>query len=260
MKYVVCFSGGHSSALAAVETVRRFGRDHVILLNHDISSKVEASKIKMFKQEVASSLCLPITYANCKNFEQMTPLALCRKYGRIKFRTGCEICTYFLKTQPFYQWLGENYPVQKGCISKSINLIYGFNKLESNRIQRRRSHLHQMGYQSMFPLAEWDRTIQDIEEIGIQRPAVYRESKHANCIGCLKAGRQHWYKVYCYYRDIFEEAKKVEEKIHFSIIKGAFLKELEPWFEQMKNAGIPMTENMESYWFWKYARECVEKV
>lgn len=46
MKYVVCFSGGHSSALAAVETVRRFGRNQVILLNHDISSKVETAKIK----------------------------------------------------------------------------------------------------------------------------------------------------------------------------------------------------------------------
>lgn len=259
MKYVVCFSGGHSSALAAVETVRRFGSSQVILLNHDISPKVEAAKIKIFKQEVAASLSLPITYANCEDFEQMTPLALCRKYGRIKFRTGREICTYFLKTQPFYQWLEENYPVPKGCISKEIILIYGFSKPENNRIKRRRNHLYQMGYQSMYPLAEWDRTIQDIEEIGIRKPAVYDESKHANCIGCLKAGRQHWYKVYCCRREIFEEAKMVEDKIHFSIIKGAYLMELEPWFEQMKNAGIPATENMETHWFWKYAREYIEK-
>ena len=45
-QYVVCYSGGHSSALAAVETVRRFGNENVILLNHDISSKVESIKIK----------------------------------------------------------------------------------------------------------------------------------------------------------------------------------------------------------------------
>lgn len=37
MKYVVCYSGGHSSALAAVETVRQHGAENVILLNHDIS-------------------------------------------------------------------------------------------------------------------------------------------------------------------------------------------------------------------------------
>ena len=51
MKYVVCYSGGHSSALAAIETVRRYGSENVILLNHDISSKVEHSKIKIFKMQ-----------------------------------------------------------------------------------------------------------------------------------------------------------------------------------------------------------------
>lgn len=258
MKYAVCFSGGHSSALAAVETVRRFGREHVILLNHNISSKVESSKIKIFKQEVASSLYLPVTYANCEDFEQMSPLALSLKYKMFKFRTGREICTYFLKTRPFYQWLEENYPICGGGISKEITLIYGFDSLECSRIKRRRRLLQKIGYQSMFPLAEWRRTIYDIEEIGIQRPAVYAESKHANCIGCLKAGRQHWYKVYCCHREIFEEAKMVENKIGFSIIKEAYLQELEPLFEQMKKAGIPATENMEMYWFWKYARGCAD--
>jgi len=32
MQYVVCYSGGHSSALVAVETVRRFGNEKVIFL------------------------------------------------------------------------------------------------------------------------------------------------------------------------------------------------------------------------------------
>ena len=68
MKYVVCYSGGHNSALAAVETVRRFGRENVILLNHDISSKVESIKIKEFKKQVAEYLQVQISFANCENF------------------------------------------------------------------------------------------------------------------------------------------------------------------------------------------------
>lgn len=36
-KYIVCFSGGHSSAVAAIETVRKYGKEQVVLLNHDIS-------------------------------------------------------------------------------------------------------------------------------------------------------------------------------------------------------------------------------
>lgn len=35
MKHIVCFSGGHSSAIAAVEVVRKFGAEDTILLNHD---------------------------------------------------------------------------------------------------------------------------------------------------------------------------------------------------------------------------------
>ena len=40
-KKIVCFSGGHSSALAAIETARKYGTEGMILLNHDISPHVE---------------------------------------------------------------------------------------------------------------------------------------------------------------------------------------------------------------------------
>lgn len=35
-KAIVCFSGGHSSALVAIEAVRKYGKNNVILLNHNI--------------------------------------------------------------------------------------------------------------------------------------------------------------------------------------------------------------------------------
>ena len=37
--HVVCFSGGHSSALVAIEVVRRYGRGDVVLLNHDAAMR-----------------------------------------------------------------------------------------------------------------------------------------------------------------------------------------------------------------------------
>ena len=73
MKKIICFSGGHSSALAAIETVRIYGRDNVILLNHDISSHVEHEDIKRFKHEIADYLGLPITYANMDGWETTPP-------------------------------------------------------------------------------------------------------------------------------------------------------------------------------------------
>lgn len=48
MKHLVCYSGGHSSALVAIEVVRKFGKENVILLNHDIKSTSEGEDIKRF--------------------------------------------------------------------------------------------------------------------------------------------------------------------------------------------------------------------
>ena len=229
MKFVVCFSGGHSSALAAIETVRREGKESVILLNHDISSHVEHQDIKRFKREVADYLELPITYADAPDFEQRTPLEVCKARSGFSAGTQQAFCTYELKTRPFYKWLDENLPS-----TPNHHIAYGFDADEEERISRRRLMIRSMGYTPEFPLAEWPRTIASTEEIGIPRPATYHLFKHANCIGCLKAGKQHWYAVYCIRPDIWQEAKEAEAQIGYSIIKGSFLKDLEQQFQHMK--------------------------
>lgn len=247
MKAIVCFSGGHSSALAAIETVRRYGKENIILLNHDISSHVEHEDIKRFKREVADYCGVPITYANMENFENMPPLEICKSLKAFSVGTQQTFCTYNLKTKPFYKYLEENHPK-----STDTHIIYGFDWNEENRINRRKDAIKAMGYTPEFPLAEWGRTIESIEEIGIKRPCTYDTFKHANCIGCLKAGRQHWYVVYCLRPDIFEEAKQAEEEIGYSIIKGVYMKELEPIFKEMRDAKqIVPTDKTNSATFWK---------
>ena len=47
----MCFSGGHSSALVAIEVVRRYGNRDVVLLNHDIHARTEDADVKRFKRE-----------------------------------------------------------------------------------------------------------------------------------------------------------------------------------------------------------------
>ena len=39
MTHIICYSGGHSSAIAAIEVARRFGTDDLVLLNHDMEEK-----------------------------------------------------------------------------------------------------------------------------------------------------------------------------------------------------------------------------
>lgn len=225
---IVCFSGGHSSALTAIETVRKYGKSNVILLNHDISSRVEHEDIKRFKEDIANYCDVPITYANMDNFENMPPLEVCKKKTSFCTVPGRTFCTYELKTKPFYEYL-EKIPKSAG-----IHIMYGFDENEPDRIMRRKDIIRAMGYTPAFPLAEWERTIECTEEIGISRPSTYRTYKHANCAGCLKAGRQHWYCVYCLRPDIFEEGKQAEKQIGYSIINGIYLEELEPKFKEMR--------------------------
>lgn len=291
-KHIVCYSGGHSSGLVAIEVVRKFGKENVILLNHNINPRFENKDIKRFKKEVADYLGLEITYANCDN--QLVPekiknqFEVCIEKGTFVNPANRQIlCTYVLKTEPFYKYL-ENAPKEYEYI-----IYYGFDKDELQRVDRRKTILNDMGYDSDFPLALWGegsfdvlkawyeskeinfesicitenyvdkdhykRTITKTEDIGIKRPNTYSKWKHANCIGCLKAGQQHWYVVYCNDYEVFEMGKNAEEIIGHSFSNQGFLKDLEPKFKRMKEIGIPDNENIPSNVFWKSAKHYLKQ-
>ena len=288
MKHIVCYSGGHSSALVAIEVVRKYGKENVILLNHNINPKYEVEDIKRFKKEVAQYLDLPITYANYDGIENEnyipSQFEIAIKLKGFKFNGGQELCTYNLKTKPFYDYLKNNFP-NKDCV-----VYYGFDSNELHRVERRKSILNDIDILSDFPLAVWGsiqysylikyftdqgkqfstiamvekyrdtsdyiRTIESTLEIGINPPNTCNVWKHANCLGCLKAGKQHWYCVYVHARDIFEEAKQTESIIGYSIIsEGVFLKDIEKEFEKMVIAGVPANEHIPASKFWKSAKK-----
>ncbi len=102
----------------------------------------------------------------------------------------------------------------------------------------------------------------ETSEIGIARPSGYSVFKHGNCVGCLKAGQQHWYIVYCTRPDIWLKAKWAEEEIGYSIIHTEdgplYLEDLEPKFEEMRLAGVPATELIPQQTFWAQARKFIK--
>lgn len=256
MKHVVCYSGGHSSALVAIEVVRKFGAENVILLNHDINPSVEDSDIKRFKRDVADYLGVDITFANHERWNTETPISVCIDAGAWKVGNGPILCTNRLKTDPFNDWLSL-------CDPEKENIYYyGFDKNELHRVQRRVGAMGGAGYKTDYPLALWDdqeRTIFDVSEIGIKRPMAYGKFKHANCIGCLKAGWQHWYIVYCERPDIWGQAKDAEDEIGYAIHKDkdgpVYLDDKEALFSKMLKAGIEPTEHVSPGKFWSIAKE-----
>lgn len=237
MKHICCYSGGHSSALVAIEVVRKYGKDNVILLNHDINPSVEDTDIKRFKKEISDYLGIPITYCNHTQWEIKDQFDVCIDAKAFKVGNGTALCTNRLKTAPFEKYLNDNFS-DKNCI-----IYYGFDANEKSRIQRRIGILSQMGYRSDYPLAFWERSIHSTKEIGIEPPLTYGLFKHANCTGCLKAGKQHWYIVYLNRKDLWEKAKQAEDIIGYSIIKDNYLDELEPVFDKMRCKGITTTEH-----------------
>lgn len=258
MKYVVCYSGGHSSAIAAVEIVRKYGKENVILLNHDIHPRAEDEDVKRFKREVADYLDLPITYANMEDWDKKDQFDVCIEEKAFKYGIqSSALCTQKIKTEPFKKWLDENYPVQKGEVRRDVTIVYGFDAKESTRITRRVGVMLSMGYMTEYPLLWEERTISNIEEIGISRPIVYNIFNHANCKGCLKAGKQHWFAIYCLYPEIWERAKMAEDKIGYSILRDKFLKELECEFASLKATNIPATEKIKPQTFWAKARKLI---
>jgi hypothetical protein len=251
IKHIICYSGGHSSALVAIEVVKKYGNENVILLNHNISSNVENEDIKRFKMEIAAYLKLPITYANNPKWEIKDQFDICIDAKGFKFGNNV-MCTYLLKTLPFEKYLTENF-ADKNCI-----LYYGFDKNEIHRIQRRSSILGEKGYKTDYPLALWNRTIETTNEIGIKPPNTYSVWKHANCTGCLKAGKQHWYLVYLHRPDIWEKAKKAEDELGYSIIKNIYLNELEEDFKKLKQSEIQTTEHEDGRTFMARARKVIK--
>lgn len=254
MQHIVCYSGGHSSALVALEVARRYGTKSLVLLNHDMHFSVEHADIKRFKRDVADYLGVPLTFANRRNATQ-DQFDVCVESSAFKVNNGQELCTARLKTEPFMEWLAAN--ASKG----DSTIYYGFDANEQDRIQRRAGIMGAQGWKTDYPLIWVERKHDSTEALGIPRPCTYSVFKHGNCIGCLKAGWQHWYIVYCTRPDIWLKAKWAEEEIgratHWDDSQPVYLEDMESKFAAMKSAGIPATEHIPHQRFWAQARRII---
>ena len=253
MKHIVCYSGGESSALVLLDVVKKEGKENVIALNHDIPAHVEHPDIKRFKNEVVDYLGMPITYANHKD-PTKDQFDVCVDAKAFKVNNGMELCTNRLKTAPFNEYL------EKHHAEKNVIIYYGFDANERARVQRRVGILAAQGYRSAYPLAHAKPEVMNIEVLGIKKPLAYASFKHANCTGCLKAGMQHWYIVYCQRFDIYEKAMWAEDEIGYSIHAESTLREMMPKFEAMKQSGIPQTEHIPHQTFWAGVRKIIDIV
>lgn len=132
-----------------------------------------------------------------------------------------------------------------------------------HRVQRRSGIMGLLGFKTDYPVALWhERTIHHSIEVGIVKPLGYSQFKHANCAGCLKAGWQHWYVIYCTRQDIWTMAKEAEDCIGYAIHHDetgpVYLEDMEPKFAAMRCAGVPATEHIPHQRFWARAAKVID--
>lgn len=256
MKYVICHSGGISSGECALSIANKYGAENVILLNHNINGNIEGESTKKFKSDIADHLGLDITYANHADWDTATPVSVCIDAGAWKVGSGQILCTNRLKTAPFQKWMEANDP------NKENIYVYGFDLEEPTRITRRSQIMGSMGYKTAYPMTWNESEVVRIADAGIERPNVYDIFKHSNCVGCLKAGWQHWYIVFCTRKDLWEEAKIGEDEIGYAIHKDAngpvYLEDKEELFNSMVLAGVEPTEKIKPQTFWAQAKKKVK--
>lgn len=251
IKHIVCFSGGHSSALVAIEVVKTYGKENVILVNHEC--KLEPDDVGRFENEVADYLEMKITYVNFIGFKEKDQFDVSIDKGAFLNPNDRQmLCTHVMKTKPFMDWLSEFFPDGESCI-----IYYGFDKSETARVQRRSTIMGAHNYKTQYPLYYWHRSLEIVntEAIGIMKPNTYKVFKHANCIGCLKAGWQHWYCVYVLHPDIYDKAILTEQSLGYSIHRDKYLSEMVEKFDLMVNAGVEPTEHIQSQKFWSMVKK-----
>ncbi|NHZ84395.1 MAG: hypothetical protein GWP19_00760 [Planctomycetia bacterium] len=257
-KHIICYSNGVQSASVAVAVVEKYGKDNCILLNHAINPGYEPVSVTNFGLDIAKYLKMKITYANHKDISDISKIPnqfdVCvdaKSFVNPKNRQI--LCTNRLKTAPFMKWLERNDYNNTNSV-----IYYGFTIDETKREERRESIMCSMGYETAYPLIRMGISSDYYKKTGIPTPEHYKIFKHGNCYGCLKAGKQHWYIIYCLYKDKYFEGVDAEKKIGYSIHKKYYLKDFIPEFKQMIKMAVEPTEHVKSQTFWANTRRLLK--
>lgn len=210
MKHIIQFSGGLASAEVAKIIIDMYGKENVILMNHDV--KIEHPDTKKFKEDVCNYL--GVEYVEVSDGRDLWDLIVDQKCLPSLW---IPFCTRILKQKQGLKFC-------KSLKDKFI-LYNGFGVHEGRRTSGSIRECSKRGMIVKSPLQEYN--IPDIEvmrmirdEWKIQIPEPYLNGfEHNNCLPCFKGGKAHFKRVWQFYPGSFEKAKWAEEKIGHTVFK-----------------------------------------
>jgi hypothetical protein len=220
---VVWFSCGAASAVAAKETVEKYGRTHnVRVVNNPVDN--EDPDNKRFLTDVEKWLGVKIESAINPDWKTQNIEEVFEKRKYMSGPMGAP-CTVELKKKARYHWEKSN---------SFDHVVLGFTSEEtgrSERFQRSEPGL------SVLPVLidagiSKDQCFQIISNAGIALPAIYsRGYPNANCIGCVKASSStYWNLVREKDPDVFANRSEMSRRIGSKLVwykgKRIYLDEL----------------------------------
>ena len=205
-RVVVGFSGGVTSAWCAGWALRTFPKEEVILLFHD--TKEEDPDTYRFLREMAAKLDCPITERS--DGRSVTELIYDENMlpsNRVPF------CSRKLKIEPGIAFVAE----LKAQGVTEIVKVFGFSHREPQRIQTQTALGWQQGFTAVFPLVDecipkWKAADWCQCTMGVTLPRMYAWSEHANCVGCVRGGKEYWLSVKENAPEVFEQRMKLEKE------------------------------------------------
>lgn len=219
---VVWFSCGAASAIAAKETLRKYGNECLVrIVNNPV--KEEDDDNRRFLKDVEQWLGVEIETAVNPNYPDASIVEVFEKRKYMSGVAGAP-CTYELKKQARAHWEKEN---------KFDWLVLGFTAEEENRFNR----FKMTERENILPvLIESGITKSDcfmqLMDAGIPLPKIYhRGYPNANCIGCVKStSPTYWNLVRKEDPEVFEERANQSREIGCKLVrhngKRIFLDEL----------------------------------
>lgn len=218
-RVVVGFSGGVTSAWCAGWALRNFPRDEVVLLFHD--TKAEDEDTYRFLHQMAGALGLPITdRSDGRSLDELFEDENAMASDRMPF------CSRILKIEQGNKYIHE---LQDSGVEEIV-IVRGFSAKEPNRIQMATV----LGWSLStlwcpvtyrFPVAAEGITKQQCADwcsctMGVPIPRMYSWSEHANCVGCVKGGKEYWLAVKENAPTLFEHRKAQEKHFGHQMFSG----------------------------------------
>lgn len=212
-RVVVGFSGGVTSAWCAGWALRTFPREEVVLLWHD--TKEEHPDTYRFLREMSAALDVPIT----ERSDGRSVTQVFRDEGFLGNNQNA-MCSRILKAEQ-----GGKHLHELKAEGFSVIKVFGYSRREPDRIHRMLGYALRDGFEARFPVLEENLPKQACADwclsMGVRPSEMYEWSDHANCVGCVKGGKEYWLAVHRHHPDVFAQRAALESEFgDNSIIRG----------------------------------------